>query len=173
MTDQPLRDRIAAALYERERPPRDPHWPNAYAMDREVFEAMADAVLPVVQPELDALAPAVTEADLFSYEERERTGRNAGLVLPAATEATAWTPPPPGDTREQLPDHLLALIDAPDYLSTACEAAILLAWQMPKHTHRRVELGEHSDRLHSRCRLQNKFTGVVCRCDCHATQKGN
>lgn len=120
-----------------------------------------------------ALAPAATEADPFSYEERERTGRNAGLVLPAATEATAWTPPPPGDTREQLPDHLLALIDAPDYLSTACEAAILLAWQMPKHTHRRVELGEHSDRLHSRCRLQNKFTGVVCRCDCHATQKGN
>jgi hypothetical protein len=55
MTDH-LRDRIAAALYERERPPRDPHWPDAYAMDREVFEAMADAVLPAVQPELDALA---------------------------------------------------------------------------------------------------------------------
>lgn len=44
MTDH-LRDRIAAALYERERPPRDPHWADAYAMDREVFEAMADAVL--------------------------------------------------------------------------------------------------------------------------------
>ena len=55
MTDQ-RRDRIAAALYERERPPRDPHWPDAYAMDREVFEAMADAVLPAVQSELDALA---------------------------------------------------------------------------------------------------------------------
>jgi hypothetical protein len=24
---------------------------------------------------------------------------------------TAWTPPPPGDTREQLPDRMLALID--------------------------------------------------------------
>lgn len=54
MTDD-LRDRIAAALYERERPPRDPHWPNAYAADREVFEAMADAALGAVQPELDAL----------------------------------------------------------------------------------------------------------------------
>ncbi|MDX5569530.1 hypothetical protein PYK79_48425 [Streptomyces sp. ID05-04B] len=43
MTDH-LRDRIAAALYERERPPRDPHWPDAYAADREVFEAMAAAV---------------------------------------------------------------------------------------------------------------------------------
>ena len=29
MTD-PLRDRVAAALYERERPPRDPAWPDAY-----------------------------------------------------------------------------------------------------------------------------------------------
>jgi hypothetical protein len=25
-----------------------------------------------------------------------------------------WTPPPPGDRREQLPDHLLAAIDIPD-----------------------------------------------------------
>lgn len=43
-----LRQRIAAALYERERPPRDPHWPKAFAADREVFEAMADAVLAVL-----------------------------------------------------------------------------------------------------------------------------
>jgi hypothetical protein len=43
-----LRDRIAATLYERERPPRDPHWPDVYAADREVFEAMADAVLAVL-----------------------------------------------------------------------------------------------------------------------------
>ncbi|MFI1485714.1 hypothetical protein [Streptomyces sp. NPDC020747] len=46
-----LRDQIAAALYERERPLRDPHWSDAYAMDREVFEAMATAILPVVQRE--------------------------------------------------------------------------------------------------------------------------
>jgi hypothetical protein len=45
-----LRDRIAAALYERERPPRDPHWADVYAMDREVFEAMADAALDVIHP---------------------------------------------------------------------------------------------------------------------------
>ncbi|MBP5930169.1 hypothetical protein F3K39_19060 [Streptomyces sp. LBUM 1479] len=30
----PLRDQIAAALYERERPPLDPAWPEAYAADR-------------------------------------------------------------------------------------------------------------------------------------------
>jgi hypothetical protein len=45
-----LRERIAEALYERERPPRDPKWADAYAMDRETFEAMADVVLAVVLP---------------------------------------------------------------------------------------------------------------------------
>lgn len=89
MTD-PLRDRIAAALYERERPPRDPHWPNAYAMDREVFEAMADAALGAVQPELDALAalrrvargycPACGRGDCATtadqwYEQRQRADK--------------------------------------------------------------------------------------------------
>jgi hypothetical protein len=82
-------------------------------------------------------------------------------------EPAAWKPPPPGDRREQLPDHLLALLDIPPYTSTACEAASLLAWQMPKLKHRRAELGDHADRLHSRCRLQNKFTGQPCSCPCH------
>jgi hypothetical protein len=53
-TDQTaLRDRIAEALYERERPPRDPHWPDVYLSDREVFEAMADAVLAVLPSSVD------------------------------------------------------------------------------------------------------------------------
>lgn len=60
-TDQPadraeLRDRIAAALYERERPPRDPAWADAFAMDREVFEPMADAVLAVLPAPADRAA---------------------------------------------------------------------------------------------------------------------
>jgi hypothetical protein len=82
--------------------------------------------------------------------------------------STAWTPPPPGDRREQLPDAILALIDIPSYTSTACEAAKLLERQMP-HALRRVELGDHADRLHSRCRLQNKFTGKPCVCRCHGS----
>ncbi|WP_171111257.1 MULTISPECIES: hypothetical protein [unclassified Streptomyces] len=53
-----LRDRIAEALYERERPPRDPHWADAYAADREVFEAMADAVLAVLPEPADVLPEA-------------------------------------------------------------------------------------------------------------------
>ncbi|MGR6538858.1 hypothetical protein [Streptomyces rochei] len=61
MTDQttPLRDRIAAALYERERPPGEPAWVDAYPADREVFEAMADAVLAVLPAPADRAADEV------------------------------------------------------------------------------------------------------------------
>lgn len=134
------------------------------------FDNLADRILsaldgeqPGARPEIEDLTGAYTPDPPI------------GCLLPdqAPPDEPVWTPPPPGDRREQLPDQLLALIDIPDYLSTACEAATLLARQMPKRTHRRVELGEHSDRLHARCRLQNKFTGVACRCDCHTTTKGN
>jgi hypothetical protein len=60
-----LRDRIAEALYERERPPRDPHWPKAFAADREVFEAMADAVLAVLPSTVDRAAVLRKAADFF------------------------------------------------------------------------------------------------------------
>lgn len=96
---------------------------------------------------------------------------HADTTQPATVTDPAWTPPPPGDKREQLPDALLALIDVPSYTSTACEAATLLARQMPKHTHRRVELGDHFDRLHARCRTNNKFTGALCACPCHTDAK--
>lgn len=52
-TDQTaLRDRIAEALYRREWP-RKQIWQQALAMDREVFEAMADAVLAVLPEPAD------------------------------------------------------------------------------------------------------------------------
>lgn len=85
----------------------------------------------------------------------------------------AWTPPPPGSTREQLPDHLLALINIPSYLSTACEAGQLLSSEMPKRARQRIELGDHSDHLHDRCRINNKYTGALCYCPCHTTTKEN
>lgn len=52
-----LRDRIAEALYRREWPNKQ-IWQQALAMDREVFEAMADAVLAV-------LPPPVSQADVI------------------------------------------------------------------------------------------------------------
>lgn len=58
-----LRQQIAAALYERERPPRDPSWADAYAADREVFEAMAGAVLAVLPKPADRAAILADAAD--------------------------------------------------------------------------------------------------------------
>ncbi|MFE6284379.1 hypothetical protein [Streptomyces sp. NPDC057877] len=58
-----LREQIAAALYERERPPRDPAWAEAHAADREVFVAMADAVLPVILPTTKLLGEIARSAD--------------------------------------------------------------------------------------------------------------
>lgn len=91
------------------------------------------------------------------------------------TKTPAWTPPPPGDKREQLPDHLLSLIRGgiPDYTSTACVTAYTLAvavhWSHP----RRAELGQWADRMHQRCRRNQKFTGQPCICGCHTDTKGN
>lgn len=80
---------------------------------------------------------------------------------------TDWTPPPPGDTREQLPDHLLALIDVPLYLSTACEAARECKRVIDIHVEHGDELRQTAARLHTRCRINNKFTGQLCACHCH------
>lgn len=80
---------------------------------------------------------------------------------------TDWTPPPPGDRREQLPAHLLALIDIPPYTSTACELAGMLTAAANMHQDRADGIAAWVDRLHARCRLQNKFTGAGCQCGCH------
>lgn len=80
---------------------------------------------------------------------------------------TEWTPPPPGDRREQLPDHLLALIDIPPYTSTACEMAALLTAAADERQDRADGISAWVDRLHARCRLNNKYTGQLCACGCH------
>ena len=80
---------------------------------------------------------------------------------------TDWTPPPPGDRREQLPDHMLALIDIPPYTSTACELAVLLAAAADERQDRADGITAWIDRLHARCRINNKFTGTLCSCPCH------
>lgn len=91
------------------------------------------------------------------------------------TPAPAWTPPPPGDKREQLPDTMLALIrdQMPDYLSTACQTADTLGLAacypgsgVPRPEY--DEIREHAERLHDRCRINQKFTGQLCACGCHA-----
>lgn len=80
---------------------------------------------------------------------------------------TDWTPPPPGDRREQLPAHLLALVNIPPYTSTACEMAGLLDAAADEYQDRADGIAAWIDRLHSRCRLNNKYTGASCDCACH------
>ncbi|MGQ4358540.1 hypothetical protein [Streptomyces sp. SAS_272] len=89
---QQLRDQIAAALYERERPPRDPAWPDAYAADREVFGDMADAVLAVVLPAtsfLGELHPAALVADVNRVIDLYERWCKAGPP-PLGTSISRW-----------------------------------------------------------------------------------
>ncbi|MFJ3984381.1 hypothetical protein [Streptomyces fungicidicus] len=79
---------------------------------------------------------------------------------------TAWTPPPPGDRREQLPDDILALIPVRPYLSTACETGQALEDAIAAHPGR-DDLPLWRERLHARCRTNQKFTGALCGCGCH------
>lgn len=138
--------------------------------------------------ERDQLRAAVDRAReaaahyLHEYEDGEDPCAAAVLAAldqpgPAATQATepAWTPPPPGDKREQLPDAMLDLIrdQMPDYLSTACQTADTLACAacypgsgVPRPQY--DEIREHAERLHQRCRINQKFTGQLCVCGCHA-----
>jgi hypothetical protein len=117
------------------------------------------------------LSPEAAEAlDALVGVAKRQIAEDAAAV-PDGTDTTepAWTPPPPGDTREQLPDHLLDLIrgSIPDYTSTACVTAYTLAvavhWSHP----RRAELGQWAERMHARCRINQKFTGQLCACGCH------
>lgn len=73
---------------------------------------------------------------------------------------------PPGSTREQLPDDVLALLSRRTYLSTACETARLVDGAIIRRPDR-ADLAGHRDRLHQRCRLNQKFTGAPCCCPCH------
>lgn len=80
-------------------------------------------------------------------------------------------PPPPGSTAEQIPEHLLALIVRRPYVSTACETGRALQSAMIRHPEYHAELDLWLNRMHDRCRLNNKFTGVLCGCGCHAENR--
>lgn len=91
-------------------------------------------------------------------------GLNKSAPQPGDVE---WTAPPPGSSREQLTDQLLALIDVPDYTSTACEAARECEGAAARHVEHADQLHTAAGQLHQRCRVNNKFTGVLCNCSCH------
>lgn len=108
-----------------------------------------------------------------------RRAERAEAELAALRQVARAKPPepnPPGSTREQLPPALLALINLPDYVSTACQTAIhLAAGPAPIATSSGaiLDVGWYVDRLHARCRKNQKFTGQICICRCHTTAKEN
>jgi hypothetical protein len=112
--------------------------------------------------------------------ERVRTyldGRDFAVTPDSILKLLDQTPPtnPPNSTREQLPDHILNTIRdrLPDYLSTACQTADIAACAVDQHPGMYDELRTHAERLHNRCRRNQKFTGQLCVCGCHPTEKEN
>lgn len=101
------------------------------------------------------------------------------VVHAAAAEImrAAWTPPPPGDTREQLPDHILNIIrpHLPDYTSTACQTGKALAEAIADRftasdRETVTELQLWRERMRQRCRANQKFTGQLCVAEWHTEQ---
>lgn len=91
---------------------------------------------------------------------------------PTPEEVRDWTPPPPGDTREQLPPAILALLPERAYTSTACDTAQQLGQvPPPKPTNSGAipDVGWYVQMLHACCRRNQKFTGQLCACTCHGT----
>lgn len=77
-----------------------------------------------------------------------------------------YQPPPPGDTRKQLPPHVLAASGFLPYMSTACQRAMAIEQAIPSHTDMK-DLPMWRDRMHAECRYNNKFDGELCFCRCH------
>lgn len=73
----------------------------------------------------------------------------------------------PGSTEEQLPDEILKILAVRSYLSTACEAAGFLDDATFLFPEMEEILCTWRQRMHERCRLNNKFTGKLCICSCH------
>lgn len=78
--------------------------------------------------------------------------------------------PPPGNTRKQLPDHVLTMLAPRVYLSTACEMAVACMRAIVRHPEHTDELEFWAKWLHEeQCRLNNKYSGALCVCPCHET----
>ncbi|WP_019060005.1 hypothetical protein [Streptomyces prunicolor] len=134
--------------------------PNPDHEDRIPLADLTVEDLEQLYDDLDRYAEVVGELNETNTEYARRAGRAEAAPAPTAI---AWTPPPPGDTREQLPAHILALLDIPPYTSTACETAELLTAATLVHPEDAEELREWARRQRERCRINNKYTGVHCR----------
>ncbi|MFE9064874.1 hypothetical protein [Streptomyces violaceusniger] len=111
---------------------------------------------------------AISAAIYGGATDTSSRSRESGATSSDAVPERPFAPPPPGSTEEQLPDDVLALIDPPPYLSTACGTAQLLEQAVVEHPDRQAGLGEWARRMHSRCRINNKYIGRLCTCGHHS-----
>jgi hypothetical protein len=121
--------------------------------------------------------PLCTEPNLpypFLCPGHPRTAANERIVgeTSQGPDRTPGYVNPPGGTSEQLPADILAAINLPVYVSTACETALRLedAAVAAAREDRDGDVDrfmEWAGRLHERCRLNHKFTGVCCACNHH------
>ncbi|MEU3613458.1 hypothetical protein ABZ725_14240 [Streptomyces sp. NPDC006872] len=121
------------------------------------------------QPAIPILAADYNRLIADLAEARAEIQRHADAE---AAEQSRTTPNnPPGSTREQLPPAVLALLPTHPYTSTACQTADAVAITAVRGLPMYAELRAHAERLHARCRLNHKFTGVACRCGCHEAEE--
>jgi hypothetical protein len=75
--------------------------------------------------------------------------------------------------REQLPDHLLALIrpHLGAYTSDACRTTRLLAEASADRPDHAAELRQWRRRLHQQCPRTHPHTRQPCDCWCHTTEE--
>lgn len=113
----------------------------------------------IARDELDYLVGPEYPLPDTDHEYWRRWKKTAAVVIEVADREN---PPPPGSTQEQLPADILALIVLRPYISTACEMARALESATIRHPHRAQELRWWRDRMYAYCRLNNKFSGVLC-----------
>jgi len=85
--DNPLRQQIAAALYEHSNPGR--RWADAHPHDLIVYGADADTVLTIVDRDRRALADEVTRLSAATGQLRALAGRWQATVRPGETHPAA------------------------------------------------------------------------------------
>lgn len=143
---------------------------GSYALRAEGVEARLAAVTALYEQWVKAGPPPLGVPTARWWDRRLVEFQDA--IRPAAEQPRTTPNNPPGSTREQLPDAVLALLPDKPYLSTACDTAQQLD-EVPLRvggtSSRRsgVNIAWLAGPMHGRCRLNHKFTGALCICPCH------
>lgn len=157
-------ERAEAAIARVRAVPRLPHTSQQTGDLGRAYTRGWESVISAIDAALDEPGPAATEAAEPTHCPCDGTHFPSPENCRWCKCHRAWTPPPPGDTREQLPDHLLDLIRPylRGYTSTACQTAGYLAEAIADQAEHQAELVVWRARMKARCRDNQKYTGEIC-----------